>query len=143
MYQTTWDTQKSPFHVGVNGAGFYRSPIHEEALARLDYLIQNFYRLGLLMGPSGSGKTALTAVFANAVTSQGCRVVNFSLLGMDRDEFVWRTSSELGETPRTMIRLVASGEEFRIVYRSITTNRFQQSSYWTMSMKPNKMYSTQ
>lgn len=123
MYQTTWDIPKSPFHVGPHGAGFYRSTIHDEALARLEYLVNNFYRLGLLVGPSGSGKTALTNFFAHEVQSRGCEVANLSVLGMDRDEFVWRLATELGEIPTHHDSLVTL---WRRIQDRLTVNHYQQ-----------------
>lgn len=123
MYQTTWDTPKSPFHVGPRGGGFYRSSIHEEALARLEYLVSNYYRLGMLVGPSGTGKTALTGVFAHEARSRGCEVANFSVLGMDRDEFVWRLATELGEMPTLRDSL---GSLWQRIQDRLAVNHYQQ-----------------
>lgn len=65
---------------------FFASPVHEEALARLHFLVPAGKRLGLLTGPTGTGKSILLAVFARELRRQGIPVVLSSLRG--------RTSAE-------------------------------------------------
>ena len=64
MYQAHWGLQESPFRGDLDPKSFYQSPTHEEALARLSFLVGQHRRLGLLVGPSGSGKSLLLEVFA-------------------------------------------------------------------------------
>lgn len=123
MYQTTWDTQKSLFHVGLRGAGFYRGTMQQEAIARLNFLVSNFYRLGMLVGPSGAGKTILTSVFSEESRSKNYEVAHFSLLGMQRDEFVWRLATELKEVPSQRDTL---GSLWRRIQDRLTVNHYQQ-----------------
>ena len=59
MYQSHWGLRESPFRDGPDPQSFYQSPTHEEALARLHFLVEQHRRLGLLLGPEGSGKSLL------------------------------------------------------------------------------------
>ncbi|HEY4759151.1 MAG TPA: hypothetical protein VIH42_01085, partial [Thermoguttaceae bacterium] len=67
MYQSHWGLRESPFRGGLVMQLLQRSPTHEEALARLHFLVDNQRRLGLLMGPSGSGKSLVLEAFAGAM----------------------------------------------------------------------------
>ena len=64
MYQKYWGLRESPFRSGRARRRFYNSPTHDEALSRLHFLVEQHYRMGLLVGPSGSGKSLLLNVFA-------------------------------------------------------------------------------
>ncbi len=59
MYLDHYDFSGKPFDKTPNPAFFYRSPIHEEALARLQYGTEE-RGLTLLTGEIGSGKTLLS-----------------------------------------------------------------------------------
>ena len=63
MYETHWGLRESPFRGLANPRYFYCSPTHDEALARLQFLVQHRRRLGLLLGMPGSGKSLLLEVF--------------------------------------------------------------------------------
>ena len=60
MYQSHWGLRQSPFRSCLDPQSFYQSPTHDEALARLHFLVDEHRRLGLLMGPAGSGKSLLS-----------------------------------------------------------------------------------
>ena len=64
MYASHWGLRESPFRNCLDPHCFYQSPTHEEALARLHFLVEQHRRLGLLLGPDGSGKSLLLEVFA-------------------------------------------------------------------------------
>jgi general secretion pathway protein A len=71
----------------VDPHAFFESSTHEEALARLDFLVDEHRRLGLLSGPAGSGKSLVLGVFAARVREKGWPTVSVNLTGVDRDEF--------------------------------------------------------
>jgi len=54
-------------------AGYFANPSHDEALARLAYLVEHRHSCGLLTGPAGSGKSFLWHVFLNVLRGQGQR----------------------------------------------------------------------
>ena len=96
MYESHWGLQQTPFRACLDPTVFYESPTHEEALARMDFLVQQRRRLGLLMGDSGSGKSLLMEVFAGQCRQAGRVAVNLSLLGLQPTEFFWSLGSGLG-----------------------------------------------
>jgi general secretion pathway protein A len=96
MYQTYWGLRESPFRGLWDTSFFYFSPTHEEALARLQFLVQQGRRLGLLVGPSGSGKSFLLEMFASQLRRGGLPVAKISLLNMQPDEMLWQIVSQWG-----------------------------------------------
>lgn len=99
MHDSHSGLQEAPFRGSRDGKFFYRSPTHEEALARLHFLVENHRRLGLLLGAGGSGKTMLLEVFAREMRRAGCEAAVVNLLGMDRQDFLWSLSVQLGLNP--------------------------------------------
>ena len=71
MYPSHWGLQASPFRGCLDARSFYQSPTHDEALARLFFLVEQRRRLGLLMGPAGSGKSLLLEVLAQQLRRAG------------------------------------------------------------------------
>jgi type II secretory pathway predicted ATPase ExeA len=88
MYQDHWGLRESPFRGGCDPRFFHLSPTHEEALARLYFLVEQGRRLGLLMGPAGSGKSLLLEVFARQLRRQGRPVAKLSLIGLQPAEML-------------------------------------------------------
>jgi len=96
MYQAHWGLKVRPFASGLDLRGFYQSPTHEEALARLYFLVEQRRRLGLLMGPAGSGKSLLLEVFAADLRRSGLTVAKLNLLGVQPAEMLCLLGAELG-----------------------------------------------
>jgi len=99
MYHAYWGLKESPFRGGAGLEFFFQSPTHEEALARLQFLVEDQRRLGLLLGDSGSGKSLLLDVFAREQAYQGNQVASANLLGASPDEVLWRLCADLGCNP--------------------------------------------
>ncbi len=96
MYQTYWGLQESPFRGILDPKFYYQSSTHEEAMARLQFLVQQRRRLGLLVGPSGSGKSMLLEVFAAELRRNAQPVAKLSLLGIEPAEALWLLASQWG-----------------------------------------------
>ena len=64
MYTEHWGLRESPFRGSLDPRYFFNSPSHDEALARLQFLVDNQRRLGLMLGAAGSGKSLLLEVFS-------------------------------------------------------------------------------
>ena len=75
MYQAYWGLQRTPFSDEAARQSLATSPGHNEALARLDFLVESRSRLGLLLGPSGSGKSLVLAELARRTERKGAAVV--------------------------------------------------------------------
>jgi general secretion pathway protein A len=123
MYQAHWGLSHSPFHNGLNRKRFFRSPTHDEALARLHFLVDEQRRLGLLLGNSGSGKSLVLEVFGHEVRRAGADVAQLNLLGLCEHEFFCQLALALG--------LNLSGSEpqfqlFRMITDHLSENRQQR-----------------
>ncbi|MCR4411511.1 MAG: AAA family ATPase [Thermoguttaceae bacterium] len=122
MYESHWGLSESPFRVGNDPKRFYQSPTHEEALARLHFLVETRRRLGLLLGDAGSGKSLLLAVFAEQLRRLGQSVATVSLLGADPAEL----PSLLALALRLPVdRCPSNGGVWRLLTDHIAENRYQ------------------
>jgi type II secretory pathway predicted ATPase ExeA len=122
-YRTYWGLRESPFRGTLDPHGFYPSPTHDEALARLEFLVEEHRPLGLLMGPAGSGKTLLLEIFARRLRRSGLQLANLNLLGVALQEFLWLVSAELGLNPD---RREAAFGLWRMLADRLAENRYQQ-----------------
>jgi type II secretory pathway predicted ATPase ExeA len=99
MVYSYWNLRESPFNGGTDPRYFYESTGHEEALARLHFLVDQRRRMGLLLGESGVGKSLVLEVFARQKRSPMRQVVVTSLLGMTPADFLWQLAVRLGRDP--------------------------------------------
>jgi len=123
MYQSHWGLVNVPFRGYVDPDSFYESPTHEEALARLHFLVEQRRRLGLLIGTSGSGKSLLLEVFAQQLRRNGLPVAKLSVLGLEPAEMLAQIAAgfELNPDPAdTVARL------WRMVTDRLSEFRYQQ-----------------
>lgn len=121
MYKTYWGLQNSPFSPSE---GIFRTSTIDEAIARLEFLVDNQQRLGLLLGQPGIGKSVLLSSFAQFQRTRGRQVLYIDVQGMGSQELVWRLSQDLGRVPEDeTINLL-----WRNIYDRLTVNRYQQVS---------------
>ena len=123
MYINHWGLNRSPFAAQLNPEDFYASPTHEEALARLQFLIENGRRLGFLLGATGTGKSLLLEIAARELRYNGCNVVKLNLTGLSGTEFVWGLASGLGHLAPTDAGPV---ECWRGIADRLAANRYQR-----------------
>ena len=100
MYESHWGLSESPFASRPSTKWFHESPVHDEALARLFYLIEQRRGFGLLSGSSGTGKTLTLRHLERQIRRSQRRVASVDTLGMDGHELLWQLSVSLGLTPR-------------------------------------------
>ncbi len=122
-YRAHWGLRESPFPSGLAPRLFYQSPSHEEALARLEFLVEQRQRLGLLLGQSGTGKSLILDRLATNLRHHGAQVANLSLLSVDLHEFLWLLAADLGLNPD---RKATPFELWRGLIDRIAENRYQQ-----------------
>jgi type II secretory pathway predicted ATPase ExeA len=99
MYAQYWGLSDTPFANLVDGRWFYESPVHEEALARLLFLVEHNRRCGVLFGPAGTGKSVLFDVLAHHVRRSQRHLAKIDLLGRSGAEMLWDLNAELGLAP--------------------------------------------
>lgn len=99
MYESYWGLSASPFTNRLSTNWFHESPIHEEALARLFYLIEEQRGFGLLSGADGTGKSLTLKVLCEQVKRSQRHVAFTNLLGLDAHEMLWNLALSLGLAP--------------------------------------------
>ena len=62
VVQSHWGLEFSPFPAQPGRDAFFAASPHEEALARLHYVVDHGHRVSIVEGDSGSGKTLVTRV---------------------------------------------------------------------------------
>lgn len=122
MIYSHWQLRTSPFAAGIDARQFFEGTNHEEALARLHFLVDQPRRVGLLLGDSGVGKSLLLEVFARQKRTATRQVASLSLLGATPADFLWQLAVRLGrdlEPCDSMFRL------WRAVADQLLENRYQ------------------
>lgn len=99
-HESYWALRESPFRNGQDTQYFFASSTHEEALARLQFLVDERRLLGVLSGGGGSGKSLLLEFFARQLRRQARTVYGLGLLGHDLRSFRWALAAALGTNPR-------------------------------------------
>lgn len=93
-------SQRAPMASPADG-GILENADRQEALARLQYVVDSGRRLGLLLGPSGSGKSLLLEAFEQQVLCAGHPCARLSLLGMEPIDLVsalaWSLRAEIDQ----------------------------------------------
>ena len=123
MYESYWGLRESPFHENFDPQSFYQSATHEEALARLHFLVEQRRRLGLLLGPEGSGKSFLLEMFANDLRRHGPVVARVNLTGISGDEMLWSLAGQFG---RNLDRCDQTPVLWRALSDRLAAFRYQQ-----------------
>ena len=107
MYQSHWGLRESPFQGDSAMHFLHHSPTHEEALARLQFLVENHRRLGLLFGASGSGKSLVLEAVAEQLRRRGLPAVKIGLMGLEPEEFLLLLAAGLKLNPQPSASTVA------------------------------------
>jgi general secretion pathway protein A len=99
MYANYWGLKEVPFQNTLDGRWFYESPGHEEALARLMYLVEQHRRCGVLWGPAGTGKSLVLELLRREAVRAGAEVALVDLLAASGREMLWEVLAALGLSP--------------------------------------------
>src|SRR5215218_4134278 len=76
-----WGLDRWPFGGAAAAGQFYPTAAHNEALARIEYLVESRRRLGALLADSGSGKSLVLRVAAEQLARKGCIAVVVDSIG--------------------------------------------------------------
>lgn len=95
-----WGWSGSPFDGQLDPQAFYRSATHDEALARLHYVVEHHQRLAVLAGPWGSGKTLVLSRLVDELAATTHVVVRLNLLGLSLEDLLLELAGQFGLNPR-------------------------------------------
>lgn len=120
-----WQLAESPFQTAFDADRYYPSASHDEALARLDYLVDARRRLGVLLGESGVGKSLVLRVAAQRLARKGAAVAVIDAVGIGTRELLWQLAAGLKAAPRDTSDTL---HLWRLVADRVAENRLQQTS---------------
>jgi type II secretory pathway predicted ATPase ExeA len=86
----------APFSGNLEPAAFHAGPPQEEALARLEWLVAERQRCGIVTGGEGLGKSHLATAAARRLAGLGCEVAVLSLGGLPEGEWLDLVLDRLG-----------------------------------------------
>jgi general secretion pathway protein A len=100
MYEAYWGLREPPFDNTPNPKFFYLSPEHEQALARLLYVVRARKGCALLTGEYGCGKTTVTRALLQRLEPERYEVGLLTPPGGPPEEFLREVLYQLGgDTP--------------------------------------------
>lgn len=99
MYTAYWGLAEAPFRNNLDPRWFFESAGHEEALARLLYLVEHERRCGVVAGGSGTGKSLLLELVKSEAARAGAQAAVVDLLGKSGREMLWEIVAALGLGP--------------------------------------------
>jgi type II secretory pathway predicted ATPase ExeA len=123
MYQAYWGLGRSPFRGNLDPRFFYQGPTQDEALARLNFLVEERRTLGLLLGEPGAGKSQLLEIFVRGLGRVARQPALVNVGTIDVGQFLWLLAGQLG------IELKAQASPFlacRAVTDHLVANRYQE-----------------
>ena len=102
MHGRYWGRNEFALQGPLGHGGLIETPPHEEALARLSYLVEHRRRFGLMLGPSGTGKSLVLSAAAHEAKRLGREVAAIDLFGIDSHDLLWQLAIalRLGPTER-------------------------------------------
>ncbi len=78
---------------------YFPSEVHEEALARMLFLVEEQHRCGVLAGPVGTGKSTALIRLHQLLRRSGWKSCRIDLAGIDHAALLQRLAVELGINP--------------------------------------------
>ncbi len=120
-----WGLERWPFQAAADTEHFYPTPASNEAVARIEYLVESRRHLGALLGEAGVGKSLLLRLVAYQLTRKRCAVVTIDANGATTREVLWQIAVGLRTAPRDD---ADTAWLWRQITDRVAENRMQQIS---------------
>lgn len=88
MVRDHWKLTGAPFDAALEPATFHAAAPQEEALARLEWLLEERQRFGLITAAEGCGKSHLAAMAVRRLGGQGAETALLSLRGLALGDWI-------------------------------------------------------
>jgi type II secretory pathway predicted ATPase ExeA len=88
MVRDFWQLDAAPFDGSLEPASFYTGAAQEEALARLEWLVDERQRFALVVGAEGHGKSHLAAMAVRRLAGLGAETAILSLGGLSPGDWL-------------------------------------------------------
>lgn len=95
MYEHYWGFTQAPFPQLADEFGFYAGVPQTEAIARIEFVVENPHRLAVLLGEPGTGKSLILERAAQKFQATGQQTIVMNLLGMDEEDFAVQLADAL------------------------------------------------
>ena len=123
MYNAYWGFKRSPFAGTLDPDRFFESPSHEEALARLSYVVDEGRQGAVVLGPPGVGKSLLVEVFARRTRRPNREVAIARCPALGGRELFFELAQEFGLGPE---RSATEADLWRLLRDHVVANRLQE-----------------
>ncbi len=118
-----WGMEHWPFRGSPRVDQLYPTAGLTEALARIDYLVDGFRRMGVVVGELGVGKSVALQSAARQLERQGRAVVSVDATALTARELAWLVACGLGAGPRDDADVA---KLWRQIADRVAENRLQQ-----------------
>ena len=118
-----WGLERWPFCQVLDAARFYPTPAGNEALARIEHLVESRRRLGVLLGESGVGKSVLLQAAGRRLVRQSAVVAMIDAEALSAREMLWQIAASLAGAPAED---ADASRLWRLVADRVLENRLQQ-----------------
>lgn len=99
MYKAYWQLHSRPFENGTDPRFYYPSEVHQGALLKLRYAVENARGAALLTGAAGSGKTLLVHSLKKQLDATFSPLVHLVFPQMPVSELLAYLAAEIGALP--------------------------------------------
>ncbi len=124
MYNEYWGFKRSPFSGNIDPDRYYEGPGHEEAIARLMYVVDECRQGALILGQAGVGKSLLVEIVARRIRRPEREVAIARCPAMGGRELFFDLAQEFGLAPD---RSAGEADLWRRLRDHVAANRLQNT----------------
>ncbi len=120
MYENYWQVETKPFESTSDERFYYPSEVHQGAMLKLRYAIENRRGSALLTGATGLGKTLMIQALANQLPREYSPLVHLVFPQMPIDQLLAYIAGSL--TGETMASMPSTQQSLRRLERALDEN---------------------